>query len=153
MNIIDNETGFRFSNGSYEVAENGVAAVFEVRRVGFTNGTASVAFATQNGTARAGTDYTATNGVLVFTNSEISKSFAVGVLDNTLIDGDRTVLVSLSNPLGSATLVNPSAATLTIHDNDGSLIIPAGSALIYESGPTNQVIDPRQMQMALKVYW
>ncbi|HEY5914947.1 MAG TPA: Calx-beta domain-containing protein [Verrucomicrobiae bacterium] len=149
VNIIDNETGFRFSNGSYEVAENGVAAVFEVRRVGFTNGTASVAFATQNGTARAGTDYTATNGVLVFTNSEISKSFAVGVLDNTLIDGDRTVLVSLSNPLGSATLVNPSAATLTIHDNDGSLIIPAGSALIYESGPTNQVIDPGETNTLL----
>jgi len=143
VNIIDNETGFHFSSGSYQVAENGVAALINVQRIGYTNGTASVAFATQNGTAKPGIDYTPTNGVLVFNNGELSKSFAVGVIDNTILDGDRTVLVSLSNPQGSATLVNPSAATLTIHDNDGSLIIPAGAALISESfTPANTVIEP-----------
>lgn len=142
VHIIDNETGFHFSGGSYEVAENGVAAVINVQRVGFTNGTASVAFSTQNGTARAGVDYAATNGVLVFTNGEVSKSFAVGVIDNTIIDGDRTILVSLSNPQGSATLVNPSAATITIHDNDGSLIIPAGTAMVSENLTQNKVIEP-----------
>ena len=38
--------------------------------------------------------------------------------------------------------MNPSAATLTIVETDGSLIVTAGSALISESGPVNGVIDP-----------
>src|SRR5207244_666849 len=38
----------------------------------------------------------------------------------------------------------PSAAVLTIVDNDGSLIQPAGSALTFESGPVNGVIDTNE---------
>ena len=38
----------------------------------------------------------------------------------------------------------PSAATLTVLEADGSLIVPAGAALVSESGPTNGVIDPNE---------
>lgn len=143
INILDNEAGFHFSNPTYEIAENGVAAVIPVHRIGFTNNTVAVSFATRNGTARPGVDYAPTNGILTFTNGEVTKRFTVNVIDNTMIDGDRTVLLNLSNPTGSSTLVTPSAATLTIHDNDGSLIIPAGSALVSESfSPADKVIQP-----------
>jgi len=143
VNIIDNDSGFRFSSGTYEVAENGVAALITVQRLGYTNSACSVAFSTQNGTAKAGTDYIATNGVLTFAKGEVTKRFTVNVLDNTIIDGDRTILLTLSNPTGFATLVNPTAATLTVHDNDGSLIIPAGSTLLSESFiPPDGVIQP-----------
>src|SRR5204863_1640208 len=58
--------------------------------------------------------------------------------------GDHTVLLNLSNPTGQSSLQPPSAATLTIIDNDGSLIVPAGAALTYESGPVNNVIDTNE---------
>src|SRR5262249_44386766 len=55
-----------------------------------------------------------------------------------------TVQLSLSNVVGNASLVFPSNATLTIQDNSGSLIVPAGVSLISEAnaGPPNGVIDP-----------
>src|SRR5262249_23166280 len=47
-------------------------------------------------------------------------------------------------PTGQAGLLTPSAAVLTIVDNDGSLIAPAGVALIGESGPVNGTIDTNE---------
>ena len=57
------------------------------------------------------------------------------VKDDGVLSGDHTVLLSLGNLVGNAVFVNPSAATLTIVETDGSLIIPAGAALTSESGP------------------
>jgi uncharacterized repeat protein (TIGR01451 family) len=54
------------------------------------------------------------------------------------------VLLSLSNPVGQAGLLTPSASVLTIVDNDGSLIAPAGAALLLESGPVNGALDPNE---------
>jgi uncharacterized repeat protein (TIGR01451 family) len=54
------------------------------------------------------------------------------------------VLLNLSSPVGQASLIAPSAATLTIVDNDGSLIVPAGAAITSESGPVNGVIDTNE---------
>ncbi|HEV2390904.1 MAG TPA: Calx-beta domain-containing protein [Verrucomicrobiae bacterium] len=145
VNIIDVNSGFRFSSGNYDVLENGVFAPITVQRVGFSNSIVSVNYATADGTAVAGVDYDSASGTLVFTNGETSKSFAVPVRDKTIIEGDRTVLLSLSSPAptNSTSLLTPAAATLTIHNNKGSLVIPAGSALISESfSPPNGVIDP-----------
>ncbi|HWH69046.1 MAG TPA: Calx-beta domain-containing protein, partial [Candidatus Sulfotelmatobacter sp.] len=143
INIIDNDSGFRFSSGTYEILENGVAAVVTVERIGNTNSSSTVNYSTQNGTAISGIDYLPASGVLTFTNGETSKTFSVPVIDDTLIQGDRTVLLALANASGNATLVAPSAASLTIHDNDGSLVVPAGSAMTSENySPANGVIEP-----------
>jgi uncharacterized repeat protein (TIGR01451 family) len=82
------------------------------------------------------------SGTLIFTNGETSKTFNVQVIDDSVIRGDRTVLLSLSPPFGQASLVTPSAAVLTITEADGSLIVPAGAALVTETGPVNGAIDP-----------
>jgi uncharacterized repeat protein (TIGR01451 family) len=103
-----------------------------------------VSFATSNGTATAGSDYFATNGTFVFTNGEVSHAFTVQVIDDTELEGDETVLISLFNPTGQAGLLTPSAAVLTIVDNDGSLIVPAGAALLSETGPVNGALDPNE---------
>ena len=88
-------------------------------RSGDTSGTASVAFATSNGTAKEGKDYAAAFGVLNFAAGENSKTFPVLIIDNAFVDGPRTVNLSLNSPSG-VTLGTQSSAVLTISDNDAS---------------------------------
>ncbi len=141
VTIVDDDAGIKFSSPTYSVSESGVSATITVLRTAVTNSLVTVDFATQNGTATAGSDYFATNGTLTFLPGEVSKTFKVGVIDDTLIEGDETVLLSLSNPTGQGSLLAPNAAVLTIVDNDGSLILAAGSALTADPNG-NGVIDP-----------
>jgi uncharacterized repeat protein (TIGR01451 family) len=142
--ITDDDSGFSFSSGSYSVSESGVFAPITVQRTGFTNSLVSVNFATSDGTAHAGTKYQATNGTLIFGPTEVSKSFNVFVIDNSTIEGNQTINLALSSPSAGASLLNPNSAVLTVIDNDGSLVLPAGAAIIAETnaGPANGGIDP-----------
>ncbi|MDB6125895.1 MAG: hypothetical protein JWQ71_4888 [Pedosphaera sp.] len=142
LTIVDDDAGFSFSSAAYSVDEGGINATITVLRSGVTNSTVSVDYATSDGTAHAGTKYFAVSGTLTFTNGEVSKTFSVPIIDESTIGGNETVILNLSNPSGSSALVNPNAAVLTIIDNDGSLIVAAGSKLVSESiNPANGVID------------
>ncbi|MFO1487033.1 MAG: Calx-beta domain-containing protein [Verrucomicrobiota bacterium] len=143
VTIVDINAGLSFSSPSYTVFKNAVTANINVFRTGYTNSTVSVNYATLDGSGTNGIDYTAVSGTLVFTNGQTNLSFSVPVTDSTTVQPDKTVLLQLSNPIGTnGVLVAPSAAVLTIRDNSGSLIVPAGVALLTESGPVNGVIDP-----------
>ena len=145
VTITDNVAGLSFSAPLYKVNENGGAASITVRRTGFTNSTVSVDYATADGTAQAGANYISVSGTFVFTNGETVKTFAVPVIDDGIPNGDKTVLLTLGNVssrTARAVLLSPNAATLTILETDGSLILPAGTALLSESGPVNNNIDP-----------
>ena len=101
-------------------------------------------FSATNGTAVNGHDYFATNGTFVFTNGVLSQTFAVTVIADTTVQPDKTVLLQLFNPSNSI-LVAPNAATLTIHDISGSLVVPAGSAFAPGGDPNNNgIIDPNE---------
>ncbi len=142
VTITDDVSGISFSSSDYQVNENGGSATITVFRSNYTNSIVSVDFATTAGTAQPGINYSNISGTLTFNYGETVKTFSVPVIDDGVVDGDHTVLLSLSNLVGNAVFVNPSAATLTILETDGSLIVPAGAALISESGPVNGVIDP-----------
>jgi uncharacterized repeat protein (TIGR01451 family)/uncharacterized delta-60 repeat protein len=144
ITVIDTESGVAFSSSGFTVTENGVAAVINVVRTGVTNSTVSVQYSTTtNGTAISGTNYVVTSGTVTFTNGQVSQSFNVPIIDNNVTGGSETVGLMLFNPSSTATLVSPNTATLTIFNNDGSLIVPAGSAL---TNPTNGngAINPGQ---------
>jgi hypothetical protein len=143
VTIIDNNSGLSFSRPTYTVLKTGVAATITVLRTDNTNTVSSVDFATINGTALAGLDYIATNGTFVFTNGQTSKTFSVVVINNTVVQPDKTVLLQLSNP-NNGVLIVPYVATLTIHDTSGSFVVPAGSMLVSETGAgaPNGIIDP-----------
>jgi len=67
----------------------------------------------------------------------------VFVIDSTVQQPNTTVLLKLSNPTNTL-LLSPSNAVLTIFDNSGSLVVPAGSALAAEGGLVNGIIDPHE---------
>ncbi len=108
----------QLTSGTYSVAENGGAVTIRVSRVGGTSGAASVAYATSNGTAVAGVNYTAASGTLNWTNGDAAtKSFSVAIANNGVYEGDKTFFVKLSSASG-ADLGSPANATVTILEDD-----------------------------------
>ena len=81
-----------------------------------TDATVTLAFATADGTATAGADYTATSGRLIFTPGETERTVAVTVLDDAHDEGEETFTLHLSNA-GGARLAD-AAATGTIVNRD-----------------------------------
>ena len=105
VTIQDNDSviGFEFAN--YSVNENvtGGNAVISVLRLGGAVGTVSVNYLATNGTATAGADFTAVSGQLTFTNGQTATTFLVPIINDTLVEGTETVLLSLANPSPAAT--------------------------------------------------
>src|SRR5262249_20563036 len=70
------------------------SAVFTVSLTGATALPATVSFATSNGTATAGSDYTPASGVLTFAPGTISQLITVPVLADTLAEPTETFPVT-----------------------------------------------------------
>jgi hypothetical protein len=116
-----------FSAAQYNVAEGAGKATITVIRSGNTSVPVTVNFATANGTATAGSDYTAASGTLSFAANELQKTFDVTITDDTAVESSETVSLTLSNPTGTAILGSPASATLTIQDNDSTTPPPSSS--------------------------
>jgi len=135
LTIVDNDQplagAFAFSMSSYTMSESGGVATITVNRTGGSAGLTSVDYATSNGTATAGQDYTANSGTLTFAAGEVTKTFDIAITNDLFSEPDETVNLTLSNPQGGATLGSPSAATLTITNDDGILPFdPNGDGLM-----------------------
>ena len=143
--IVDSNSGLRFSQSAYSVFENGVLANINVYRTGYTDSVVSVDYIVTNGTAVSGVNFTATNGTLVFTNGDTVKSFNVPIIANSQVQPNLSVLMQLVNPTNGY-LVSPSAATLTILEENGSYVIPAGAQIVSESGAgaPNGILDSNE---------
>lgn len=110
-----------FSAATYTGAENAGSITIAVNLSAASEQTVTVDYATSEGTATAGSDYTATSGTLTFQPGETSQTFAVPILNDALAESDETVNLALSNPT-NATLGTPSQAVLTIEDDDAVLV-------------------------------
>lgn len=134
----------QFASDTAMLAENGGSFTVTVTRSGGSFGTVTVNYSTADGTASAGSDYTASSGTLTFDDGVMSRSFNVPVIDDSVYESDETLGVALSNPGGGASLGTPSTATLTINDNDpvpsaGTLEFGAATYTVSESGPALEV--------------
>jgi CSLREA domain-containing protein len=107
-----------FSAANYTVSEGSATRTIVVNRAGATGGVVTVDYTTAAGTATAGQDYTEKSGTLTFGDGETIKTFDVSITGDSKDEDDETVNLTLSNPTGGAALALPSAALLTIIDND-----------------------------------
>ncbi len=140
VNIQDDDlNSFAFTAGTASVAENGTNVVLTVVRTGSTNAT-TVKYATTPGTAKAGTDFTATTGTLSFANGDTNKTITVPIIDNQKVDGDRVFTLSLNTPGTNDVLGATSAVTVTITDDDTAVSFTAATASVLESA-TNVVLN------------
>ena len=124
-----------FSAASYSVMENVPVATITVWRVGGSDHTVTIDFATSNLTATAGQDYLATNGTLTFAPNEMTKTFTVPLTDDDLVEAPETVLLTLRNPTGGAGVADPTNAILTIISDDSLISFGASSYVVNEGVP------------------
>ncbi|TWU57387.1 Calx-beta domain-containing protein [Rubripirellula reticaptiva] len=110
------------SPATVSVGEAAGTATFTVTRATGSDGTVTVAYATANGTATAGSDYTANSGTLTFANGETSKTITVAIINDTADESNETFTVTLSSPTGGATLGTAVTSTATIVDNDDPVV-------------------------------
>jgi uncharacterized repeat protein (TIGR01451 family) len=124
----------KFSQPTYSVNENGNFIVITVVRSGDTTPAVTVDYTTPddsaattflpcsnaNGVASPRCDFTTTLGTLKFGPGETSKTFTVLISQDTWVEGNETVPLTLSNPTGGAAFQQPSDANavLTIVDDD-----------------------------------
>ena len=80
------------------------------------SGTVTVDYATADGSATAGADYTAASGTLSFQPGERTKTIEVAVLDDTHDEGEERLTLSLSNAAGA--VITDGEATGTIENHD-----------------------------------
>ncbi len=106
-----------FSTSTYTVNENDGTATITVNLDMAAPAPVSVDYATSDGTAVAGTDYTATSGTLNFLPGDSSKTFTVSITDNAVYAAPKSLNLAISNPSG-ASLGTVNTATLMIADND-----------------------------------
>ena len=110
----------QFGSAAFAVSESGNAATINVTRAGDTATYGTVDYATNDGTGRQRNDYTFANGTITFAPGETNRSFKVLLTNDTYLNGDRTVNLTLSRPTG-ATLAGQTTAVLTINDDDTSV--------------------------------
>jgi hypothetical protein len=91
----------------------------------------TVAFATRDGSAKAGSDYAAANGRLTFAPGETQKSVSVTVMGDTEVEENETFSVALSEPVNAK--LGHGTATGTITNED----VPKPKAGRY-NGTTSQ---------------
>ena len=109
---------FAFASANNSVGEGAGSAAINISRLGSSAGAVSVHFATANGTATAGSDYTAVSQTVSFAAGQTSKTVSIPITNDSLAEGDETVILSLSSPSSGCVLGSPKAAGLTIVDNE-----------------------------------
>ena len=122
-----------FSQSNYSISETGPSATITINRTGDTSGAVSVHVATADGSATAGSDYTAVSQDVSFAVGETSKTVSIPITDDGRVESSETASLFLSGPSTGAALGNPRAATLTIEDNDANVSFGATSYSVKES--------------------
>ena len=102
----------------------------------------TVDFATSDGSATAGVDYTAKSETVTFAAGTISKTVNVAVLDDDHDEGDEAMTVTLSNASGA--VIADGTATGTIENTD---LMPRAWLARFGRTAADQVIDAVEGRM------
>ncbi|MGK0186205.1 MAG: hypothetical protein ACI9R3_001988, partial [Verrucomicrobiales bacterium] len=130
--ITDDDAAPSLAIGDVEIAENGSEATFEILVTGAGTQPISVDFATSDGSATAGTDYTTTIGTAQISFEQTGATFTVPILNDALDEADaETFTVTLSNPI-NAVIGGSGAANGSILDDDDAPVVAIDGALVTE---------------------
>ena len=105
-----------FEAANYSISEFSNVSVKVIRGNGADS--FSVSYSTQDGTAKAGMDYTAKSGLLTFNVGELSKIIDIPILNDNVHENDEAFTVVLTDLPPDVKLGTPSTMTVTIKDDD-----------------------------------
>src|SRR5579863_1866600 len=120
-----------FSASTYSAAQSAGSVTITIDRTGGTSGAVTVNYATSNGTAVAGTNYTAQSGTLSWAAGDASSKTISVPLSSTAFTGTLTFNVALSQPTGGAIIGTVSTATVSISGSPAQNGTIAFSASTY----------------------
>jgi len=114
--------------------------VFTVTLSAASTKTVTVNYATANGTATAGGDYTATSGTLTFAAGVRTQTVTVSTWGDTTSEGNETLMLNLSGAVNAAILDNQGIGTI-LNDDVTLPSISINNVAIKEgdSGYTNMI--------------
>lgn len=141
--IFESDQGVRFERTVHAVHEfEGELRLTVLRGNDAELGPFTVDFATSNVTAIGGVDYEGTNGTLAFAENEMEQSFAVHILDDEILEPDRTFKIVLSAVTGAAALDTSSrtVANVTVCDDTGRHPQGFGSLTVSNNGMVRLVM-------------
>lgn len=128
--ITDNDAAPTLSISDSTVNEDAGTATFTVNLSAVSGQAISVNYATADGTATAGTDYTANIGMLNFAPGETSKTVTVNIADDGLNEAAETFEVTLLTPMNAVIADGIGQGTIT--DNDAAPTISVNDVLVSE---------------------
>lgn len=138
LNVVDNDTSLQFSSPTFTVNEDGTPVLaVTVTRTGDTTAPVSATVNLTNGTATAPGDYNSTPITVNFAAGDgTSKIITIPIVDDSLVEGNETVNLTLANPTGGATIGTQGTATLTVIDNDaaGTIQFSGPQYVVREDG-------------------
>ena len=108
-------------------------------------GAVSVDYATEDGTATAGADYTAMSGTLTFAAGETEKTVSVALLDDAVDEGKETFKLKLSNPRGAYLRAMHREAKGVIRNADP---LPSAWQIRFGRSVSQQVVDTLQQRFS-----
>jgi hypothetical protein len=101
---------------TYTVGQAAGSIAIAVNRIGGASGAVTVRYASSNGTALAGADYTSASGTLSWADGDATaKAIRVPVSNVAPFVGSKSFSVALSTATGGATLGAPATTTVTIN--------------------------------------
>ena len=126
----------QFSVSEVQVIEDIGLMTVTVVRTGGAAGALTVDYATTDGTAVAGQDYTATSGTLTFSGGETTKTFQIPITDDAPTETDETFTVTLRNTSSIDSLGVPNTLIVTIQDRTTVPVLSIVTlTTVVEGGP------------------
>jgi len=131
----DDEANISIANVSTDEDIIGGKATFTVTLNGSVQHSFTVNYSTSNITAIAGSDYQAASGFLTFpgnSNDGHTETFTVNIINDNVVEGNETYLVTLSGISGGIVTIGNTTATGTIIDDDEAIVSINSPANVYE---------------------
>lgn len=136
-------TGVQLGSSSLSTFESIGNLAITVTRTGDVSSSTTVAYATSDGTAVAGSDYTAASGTITFAAGQLTRTITIPIINDNLYEGaSETFNITLTNPSGGAILNSPASATVAISDNDSKPVISIQQTLRMYEGPSGTTTFP-----------
>ncbi|WP_404437720.1 DUF4082 domain-containing protein [Bradyrhizobium daqingense] len=155
VTVVDDDSPSTISMAdmAVSVSETTPSATLTLLRNGSIDQPATIQFTTSNGSALAGSDYTASSGTVTFAAGQPSQTISVPIINDSAGEADESFTVTLSNPTGAA-LGAQTTTTVSILDNDslniGSLTRQTAVTGLSEPTAIDWTPDGRYMLVAQK---
>lgn len=119
-------------------ADNASAvATFDLTLTGFSSQPIWVRYATANGTALGGSDFIATNGLVLFNPGTTTQQVRIPLVGDLINEGVETFVLNLSNPTNVTLALTRATAIILDNDPQPEILISDASFPERDSGNSN----------------